>query len=114
MGTTEGTVNDYLKKLRKKYGAKNTRHLVYLRYARQEDNQKGLKASERGIQVLQALVMGKTQKEIGKILGITDRCVEWHIEKMIEDNFIQDADELVVLFADWQKSHPTQKEDLVK
>ena len=105
LNITRNTLNKYMHYLRRKYHARNTRHLMYLRYARNSMKHEGLKATERGLQVLSGFSRGETYKETAMRLGISDRCVEKHLDKLRNDNFLRDADELIVLYADWEKNH---------
>lgn len=79
---------------------------MYLRYEGYNASKKVLKASERGLQVLSLYVQGNTYSEIGaKLGGISKDCVDKHMRKMVYQNNCQDAYDLVVLYADWEKTH---------
>lgn len=97
-----GTHNQYIQRLRRKYGARNTRHLMYIRYEKNSVKHEPLKATERDLEVLSYFVRGESYKEISNKLGITLSAVEKHIDKLKFNNFLQDSDELIVLYADWE------------
>ena len=59
LNITRNTLNKYMHYLRRKYHAHNTRHLMYLRYARNSMKYEGLKATRRGLQVLSGFVRGE-------------------------------------------------------
>lgn len=88
--------------LRKKFNARNSRHLMYILYQRNSRNHEPLKASERGIQILSYFSKGKKYKEIANQLSISDKGVERHLDRMRNSNRLQYVDELVVLYADWE------------
>jgi DNA-binding NarL/FixJ family response regulator len=48
------------------------------------EDETGTKLSERQIEVLEAVAGGKTYKEVGKFLGITERTVKYHMGRIIE------------------------------
>jgi len=100
--STIATVTDYLFHLRKKYNARNTRHLIYILYERNSKIHPPLKASKRGIEILAYFSKGETYKEIAQRFNISDRCVEKHLDRMRNNNRLQIIDELVVLYADWE------------
>ena len=111
LNITIGTYDQYIKRLRRKYGARNTRHLMYIRYEKNSMKHEPLKATERDLEVLSYFVRGKSYKEISDELGITLSAVEKHIDKLKFNNFLQDSDELIVLYADWEHEKLMQDTD---
>lgn len=107
--STIATITDYLFHLRKKYNARNTRHLIYILYQRNSKTHPPLKASKRGIEILAYFSKGETYKEIAQRLNISDRCVEKHLDRMRNNNRLQIIDELVVLYADWEHGQRENK-----
>ncbi|MFG6374977.1 MAG: LuxR C-terminal-related transcriptional regulator [Desulfovibrio sp.] len=102
LNITTGTHDQYIRRLRRKYGARNTRHLMYIRYERHSVEHDALKATERDLEILSYFVRGESYKEISEKLGITQSAIEKHMDKMKYKNFLQDSDELIVLYADWE------------
>ncbi len=102
LGISVSAMKKYLFQLRKKYKAKNTRHLMYLRYARNAKPEKNLKATPKELEILAQFVVGKTYKRIGAELGIGVKTIKTHIDNLLAKNGCQDADELVILYADWE------------
>lgn len=82
---------------------------MFLRYARNSVKHERLKATKRGLQILSGFARGETYEEIATRLGISDRCIEKHLDKLKNDNFLQDADELIVLYADWEITEKSKK-----
>ena len=102
LGMSGNVVGKHLFRLRKKYKAKNTRHLMYLRYERNARPEKSLKATPKELEILAQFVVGKTYKRIGAELGIGVKTIKTHIDNLLAKNGCQDADELVILYADWE------------
>lgn len=88
--------------LAKRYNARNKRHLMYLRYQRNISKPVILIASERRLQILSGISLGKPYSEIASELGISKSCVEKHIEKLMIDNTCEKVDDLIILYADWE------------
>lgn len=100
--STKSTVQDYIFRIRIKYNARNTRHLMYILYQRNSKKHAPLKASRRGLEVLAYFSQGAKYKEIAQRLNISVRGVENHLDRMRNNNRLQTVDELVVLYADWK------------
>ena len=109
LNATRGTVYQYIHKLKKRYPAKNERHLLYLRYTPIGNNRTVLAATERELEILALFVRGKPCRQIAKNLGIANRIVTTHLENLISRNKYQDADELVVMYADWEMQNAQKK-----
>ncbi len=75
---------------------------MYLRYERNARPEKSLKATPKELEILAQFVVGKTYKRIGAELGIGVKTIKTHIDNLLAKNGCQDADELVILYADWE------------
>lgn len=107
--TTQSALNASLRDLRKKYKARNTRQLIYVLYERSDKRQARFVASARGLEIMKCIVSGNSYGEIALELGITASCVRKHLDKLVNDNYCQTINDLIVLYADWEHSKETHK-----
>lgn len=103
LGSTKWSVEDCLKKLRKKYEVAKTRQLVYLLYDPAENQQVSFTANQKGIFILSQIVAGKKYDEIAAMMGCTTQNIERHLDNMCGINNCQNNDELIIRYTDWKK-----------
>lgn len=89
----------------KKYQARNTRHLVYIRYKRNTSPINTLKATEKGLSVLHKISHGYPYHEIATMLSVSKSCIEKHINKLLFDNKCDSVNDLIILYADWEHNN---------
>ena len=58
---------------------------------------------------MKRIVSGNNYEEIALELGITVSGVRKHLDKLVDDNFCQTINDLIVLYADWENSKKTRK-----
>lgn len=73
------TVRKCMLQLFKKYKARNTRHLMYIRYKRNQPTINMLKATPKGMGILDKIAHGYTYCEIAMMHNVSKSCVEKHI-----------------------------------
>lgn len=103
LGSTRWSVEDCIKRLRREYNVAKTRQLMYLLYDPAENQPVRFTASQKGIFILSQIVAGKKYKEIAQLIGCSTPNIDRYIEKMCDDNNCQNTDELIIMYADWNK-----------
>lgn len=89
----------------KKYQARNARHLMYIRYKRNISPINALKATPKGMSVLDKIAHGYTYCEIAMMLNVSKSCIEKHINKLLFDNKCDSVNDLIILYADWEHNN---------
>lgn len=89
--------------MRREYNVAKTRQLMYLLYDPAENHPVKFTASPKEIFILSQIVAGKKYKEIAKLMGCSTPNIDRYIEKMCDANNCQNTDELIVMYADWDK-----------
>lgn len=102
LGTTNDNIRDCLKKLRRRYDAKNTRNLVYMLYKRKASRKANFVATKACIEIMSLISQGETYKNIAAKMEISHSGVCKYLEKLLYDNKCQNINELLILYWDWE------------